>query len=266
MKRILVVILFLFSILDQALAQQEALNIAVFPYASPSNMILHQKGLKHFLQKELGSPVSIITAKNPQEYLRNVKDGSYDIIFSAPHVGRHSEVKFAYQRIAMTKGKIQGYYIVNKSSEIRTLADAKNKTMSLASKFTILHQIGIQDLKALGIEEGKNIKLEVTKNNVNAIFSLLNGSSDLALTGINIWGTLNPKYKDKLRLLQKTTKAPGFMIMGNSDMRENLRLKLQSAFLNFQKTEEGQKYIFKGFKLIDDESMKSLDDYTPVLN
>jgi len=266
MPHVLMGVLVWFMFSSQVVAQEKALKIAVFPYVSPSKILLHNKGLKHFLQKELDRPVSIITAKSSREYIDNVKKGSYDILFAAPHIGRYSEVDFSYQRIAMTKNKIQGYYVVKKTSNMKSLTDAANKTIAMASPLTILHQIALQDLKAHGVEEGNNLTINVTKNHMNAIFSLLKGTSDLALTGVKLWKNLDEKYKGELRLLDKSTKVSGFLIMGNANMHEELREKIQNALLNFHESEEGKKYVFKGFKLIDDESMKSLDKYTYILD
>ena len=248
-------------------AQERKLSLAVFPYVSPSKILVHQKGLKHFLEKELNRPISIITAKSSQNYLENVKKGDYDIIYTAPHMGRYSELKLSYQRIAMTKNNIQGLYIVKKESPMKSLADAKEKTIAMASPVTILHQITLQDLEKLNLKDGKNIKIRVTKNHMNALFSLLKGSSDLALTGVKLWKKLSPKYKDQLRLLSKSTKTTGFLVMGNpASINEKLRAQLETAFLKFNQSEAGTKYIFKGFKAIDEKGMKSLDKYIYVLD
>jgi len=266
MKSLWFVMILSLVVTGSVFAQEKKLNLAVFPYVSPSKILVHQKGLKHFLEKELNRPISIITAKSSKDYLDNVKKGKYDVIYTAPHIGRYSELNLSYQRIGMTKNKIQGLYIVKKESAMKSLADAKDKTISMASPVTILHQIALQDLNDLNLKDGKNIKVRVTKNHMNAMFSLIKGSSDIALTGVKLWKKLAPKYKDQLKLLSKSTQVSGFLIMGHASMEEKLRAQLQTALLKFGKSEAGQKYIFKGFKLIDDESMKSLDKYTHVLN
>ena len=116
LRQLLVGIILLLAISSLASAQEKALNFAIFPYTSPSKILTHNKALKHFLQKELNRPVSIITAKNVKEYWDNVQTGTYDILFAAPHLGRQSELKFSYQRITMIKNNIKGYYIVRKTS------------------------------------------------------------------------------------------------------------------------------------------------------
>lgn len=266
MKSTLIASLLLFMFSGQLLAEQKVLNFAFFPYTIPSEILEQNKELKDYLQKELNRPISLMTAKSPEEYLHNIKEGSYDIIFSAPHVARFSERKHSYQRIAMTKTKIQGYYLVKKSSDLKSLADATHKSISMAEPSTIVHQIAVQDLKALGLEEGKNINIKITKNHINSIYALIKGSSDVAVTGVKLWQELDPKYKNELRVLEESSKVPGFIVMGNDKMSKELREKIKIALLKYQESKEGEKYIFKGFKLIDDESMKSLDKYTEILN
>ncbi|MDF1882267.1 PhnD/SsuA/transferrin family substrate-binding protein [Sulfurimonas sp. MAG313] len=246
-------------------AQNKSINIAFFPYTSPSKILLHQKALKHFLQKELQVSISIITAKNIKEYINNVDNGVYDIIFTAPHIGRRSELSSSYSRLVMTKNKIQGYYIVKKESPYTELADIKNKTISMASPLTILHQIALMDLKELGIKEGENLTINITKNHMNSIFSLLKGSSDVALTGIKLWKVLKPKYKQNLKFLAGSTKIPGFLVMYNKTIDKEFSKELQKTFLRFEKSSEAKKYIFKGFKPITNDAMKLLDNYTNIL-
>lgn len=266
MKSTLIAALLVLVCTGQLLAEQKVLNFAFFPYTIPSEILEQNKEVKDYLEKELNRPISLITAKSPDEYIHNIKEGSYDIIFSAPHVARLSERKYSYQRIAMVKTKIQGYYIVKKNSDLKSFADITNKTVSMAEPSTIVHQIAIHDLKAHGMEEGKNITIKITKNHINSIYALIKGSSDVAVTGVKLWQELDPKYKNELRVLEESNKVPGFIVMGNNKISKELREKIKIALLKYQESEEGEKYIFKGFKLIDDESMKSLDKYTDILN
>jgi len=243
-------------------AKEKSLELSIFPYLTPVKIIKHNKKLKEYLSKELHRPVSIITARNFRTYVQKVKSGSYDFLFTAPHVGRFAQVKAGYQPIAMTTQHIQGYYVVKKYSKIKTLRDLKNKTISMASSIAIIHQIAVQDLKMAGIEMGQDIKHYLTKGHTNAIIALLKGHSDVALSGVNMWKKLEPKYKSQLRILQEGTKVPGFLIMAHADIKPELVSKIRQSLLKFHESEEGQGYLFKGYKNISSTMMKDLDKYT----
>jgi len=247
-------------------AKEKALEFSLFPYLTPDKTIKHNKKLKEYLAKELDRPVSIITARNITTYIENVKKGSYELMFTAPHVGRFAQVRAGYQPIAMTTQYIQGYFVVKKESQIKTLADTKGKTISIAAPGAIIHQVAIEDLKAAGVEMGKDIKHYVTKGHTNAVISLLKGHSDVALSGVNMWKKLDQKYKDQLRVLQKGTKIPGFLIMGHADMKPELVNKIKQSLLKFDQSTQGKNYLFKGYKNVTDRDMQQLDQYTDDLH
>jgi len=261
MKVFLIVTVLLGLMFSSANAGERAVEFAIFPYLTPDKIIKHHQNLKKFLAKELDHPVSIITARNIKTYIDNVKKGSYQLMFTAPHVGRFAQVRAGYQPVAMTTQYIQGYFVVKKESQIKTLADTKGKTISMAPSFAIIHQIAVQDLKAVGVEMHKDIKHYVTKGHTNAVISLLKGHSDLALSGVSMWKKLEPKYKDQLRILEKSTKIPGFLIMAHADMKPELVDKIRQSLLKFDQSAEGKAYLFKGYKNISDGEMEQLDQY-----
>ena len=246
-------------------AEKKALQLSIFPYLTPAKIINHNKKLKDYLAKELNRPVSIITARNIKTYVKNVKKSSYDLLFTPSHVGRMGQLKAGYQPMAITKQFIQAYFIVKKDSTIKKLEETKNMTISMAPPMAIIHQIAVQDLKNVDIILGKNMKHYQTKGHTNAVISLLKGYSDLALSGVSMWRKLPPKYKNNLKILKKSTKIPGFLLMGNKNLKPELIAKIKELLLRFDKSQEGKGYLFKGYKAIDKNTMKSLDKYTKDL-
>lgn len=261
----LIVAFVLFALFsEQLLAKSEPLILAFFPYVNPSKILVHNKGLKHFLEREIHRPISIVTAKNSKTYLENVKRHSYDILFSPPHLGRYSEVKHGYKNIAMTVNNIQGYYLVKKNSGLKSLSDIKGKKIAMASPLTILHQIAVNDLRNIGFIDGKNITISVMKNHMNSIFSVVKGFNDVALTGAKLWKRLPKKYKKDLKLLAKSSKTSGFFIMGDRRLDDSLIQKIQTSLLKFHTSKDGEKYVFKRFKKIGKKTSQSMDKYISV--
>jgi len=54
------------------------------------------------------------------------------------------------------------------------------------------------------------------------------------------------------------------LVMAKKDLSKNLVTKLQQFTLDFNSTPAGQKYLFQGFKSIDNATMKELDVYSGV--
>lgn len=255
--------LVLFSVSKFAFAEK-ALVLGIFPYVSPAKLIKHHQSLVQHFEQGLKRKVSIVTAKNVTDYVDQVKKNKYDIIYAAPHLARYAEKKWGYQRVSMTTHNIQAFIVVPKESSYKTLADLKGKKITVVPPLAIFHQMLINDLKQFGMQKGRDYSLNITRTNDNAIFSVVNGESDAAVTGIKLWRNLEPEYKNKLRRLAKSIKTTGFIIMAKPGLSQETIFDLKRLSLNFNDTLKGKKYLFHGLKIIDNKSMKSLDAYTSV--
>lgn len=244
---------------------QKPIVLGIFPYASPEQLIRHQKGLKDHLQQGLGRPISIVTAKNFKVFVNNAKAGVYDLVYTAPHLARLLDQEYAYQRIAMTTHHIQGVFITLKSAPYTRLSDLRGKRIGLVTPLAILSQMARKELRDAGLHVNKDYTEIKVRNYDNAMFSVVNGDSDAAITGIKLWRTLAMHYKEKLRVLEPTRPVPGFMIMARPEMDQETVKKLQQSSLSFSDTAAGKKYLFQGIMLIDDKSMQAFDEFTSAL-
>lgn len=253
---------FIISLLASELyANKKPLTLGIFPYLSMTKIIKHNKKLKQYLEKELQQPIEVITSKDFKSYLKAVKEGTFDLLFTAPHIGRYAELKAHYHTIAATRQYIQGYFIVKKNASLQTLADAKGKIISMAPDLALVHQTAVLDLKNVGITLGENITYLPAKTHTQALINLIKAESDLALSGVNIWKKLPAKHRSELRILKKSAKLPGFLLMAHQRVAPKLMNQIKKSLLKFHHSKEGIDYLFKGYELIDKERMKALDHY-----
>lgn len=245
-------------------AENEYLTLGIFPYVSSSKLIAHNKNIRKHINTTTKYNLSLVSAKNLQVYISNLKSYKYDFIFSAPHLARFAEKKYGYQRVAMTSHKIAGVYLVKKNSPLRTVDDLKGKKLSMAPAKTLLHQIALNQLNKHGIIPNKNIHIKIVNTHNNAIYDVLNNASDVAVTGIKIWKRLSAENKKKLRLLARTDPTSGFIVLAKPDINKTVVKAIQKSFLSFNNAQVAKHYIFKGFKLISDQEMESLDFHARV--
>jgi len=241
------------------------LVLGIFPYVSAEKLIRHQKGLKDHLEQGIGRPVSIVTAKNFKVFIKNAKAGAYDLVYAAPHLARLLERDYDYQRIAMTTHQIQGLFVVRKTAPYKQLSDLRNRRIALVSPLAVLSQMARKELRDVGLKANEDYTVIKMNNYNNAVFSVINNDSDAAVTGIKIWKILARQYKDKLGVLAPTRPIQGFMIMAKPDIDLETVQKLQQLGLSFNDTAAGKRYLFNGIKLIDNQSMKNLDEFTTIL-
>jgi len=248
-------------LVGQLHAQKKPLRLGIFPYLSMSKIIQHNTKLKEYLERELQQPIIIITSKDFKSHLEAVKQGSFDLLFTAPHIGRYSALKAHYQPIAATRQYIQGYFIVKKNAHLKSLEDTKGKTISMAPAIALIHQTALLDLKKSGITLGKDIHYLPAKSHTQAVINLLKDRSDIALSGVNIWKKLPKKHKSQLKVLQKSLKVPGFLLMGHERLSPTFFKQIKQSVLKFHQSKEGMDYLFKGYQPIDKSTMKRLDIY-----
>lgn len=265
MKTVIICVFSIFFSLPTLLnAATSHLTMGIFPYASTSKLVAHHKNIKKHLNSSDVYQISLVTASDVPTYISNVKSFKYDLVYSAPHLARYLEKKYGYQPVAMTTHQIRGVFITQKKSTIVRIEDLKNKTISIAPEKTILHQAALHKFNKNNLINGKNIHINVVNTHNNAIFNVVNGTSDAAVTGIKLWKKLSQRHKKELREFALTKPTTGFIVLAKPDISKEIIKDLEQSFLSFNKTPAGKTYLFKGFTAITEEAMKSLDFYSRV--
>jgi len=265
MKHIIKLIVILIASASFSSQANDDLSLGIFPYVSANKMIAHHNSLRLYLEKTLKKSIHLESARNVKQYIDNIKQKKYDLIFTAPHIGYLSEKQTGYQRVAKTDHHIQGVFIARKDSNIHSLNDTEGKKLGIAGLNTILSQVAMKQLNEYRKEPSKDITTIQTSTHNNAMYSVLNKQSDFSLTGNTLWAGFPPQHKAELNVIGTTVKVPGFMIMANPSLSKELVSKIQSALLAFAQTTEGKKYLFNGFKPIPEADMEFVAPYASNL-
>lgn len=263
---------FVFMLLPASLSQaadKKELSLGLFPYVTPAQLIQFHIPLKNYLSKTLEMNINLVTAPDFESFMTSTEKGEYDIVLTAPHMGRLAEKRDGYHRLAMTGHNVQGLFLVKKNSAINSLDDLKGKKIMVAQRISIVYQMVLQALAKKGLEDGHNVTIIETKTHNNALYAPLRDEADASVTGILLWETLGQEYKDKLKVIGSTNSVPGFVLMAHPRVTAQIQKKLQQALFDFAKTAEGKAYFesthLKAFLPIDNKTMKTLDPYTKVL-
>jgi len=260
---------FFFAPLIHASENLRQLSLGLFPYVTSAQLVQFHSPLKEYLSKTLGVEVNLVTAPDFESFMQRTKNGEYDIIFTAPHLGRLAEKRDGYRRLAMTGHNVEGIFLAKKESSINSLNDLQGKSVMVAQRISVIYQMVEQTLAAKGLIDGKNISIIETKTHNNALYAPLRDEADASVTGILLWQTLGQEYKDKLKVIGTTNTVPGFVVMSHSRLLVRIQKLLKKSLFDFAGTEEGKAYFettrLKGFLPIDSKTMKELDPYTKIL-
>lgn len=249
-------------------AGKNEISLGLFPYVSSTQLVQFHSPLKNYLSKVLGLEVNLVTAPDFMSFVERTRQGDYDIILTAPHLGRLAEKQYKYKRLAMTGHRVEGLFLVKKDSDINTLDDLKGKTVMVAQRISVIYQMVVQTLADKGLVDGKNISIIETKTHNNALYAPLRDEADASVTGVLLWHTLGEDYKDKLKVIAYTNSVPGFVVLSHPRISVVKQRKLKKALLDFGKTSEGKFYFentgLKEFLPISDKTMRELDPYTRI--
>lgn len=250
-------------------AADEPLEFGVFPYLSRGQLIEFHAPLKNYLETQLQRPVDLVTAPDFVEFTKRTQKGDFDLILTAPHMGRLAETRDGFQRVAMTTHEIQGIFLARKEAGIRTIADLKGKTLVMAQPVSIIYQMAAAHLRESGLTPGKDLTVIDTRTHNNALAAPIRREADASLTTKALWERADPETRAQLQVIGVTHVLPGHMVMAHPRVSAALVKRIQRLLLDFKHTEEGKAYFAttgqKEFVKIDDKVLKQLDPYTAVL-
>ena len=250
-------------------SENKELTLGVFPYVSAVQLAAFHTPLKDYLVKSLQRPVSLITAPDFDKFVERTSQDQYDIIITAPHLGRYAETHDGYKRLAQTGHFVQGIFLARKDSDIQKIEDLRGKSVMIAQPISIIYQMAVHLLRQKGLVPGESVTIIETRTHNNAMYAPLRNEADTSVTGTLLWQVLGEEQKDQMRVIGTTEEAPGFMVMANKRLSTKDINKIKDLLLNFHKVAGSEPYFektgYKQFVKIDDKVMKSLDPYTEIL-
>jgi phosphonate transport system substrate-binding protein len=243
----------------------ERYNLGIFPYYDPATLVSLHKPLKDFLEAELGISISMRSASNFRSFKSRAAEGIYDILITAPHLGRTAETVSGYQWIGFTLNRSHAVFVVKKDSGISSLSDLKGKAITLPPKAAIIHHVALKHLRNNGLEPNVDIKIIETNSHDNAMKSVENSSSPVAAFGKPTWDRYVLDSGKDLIKIDHSEDIPGFAILANSRINGKMVQAIREAIVRFTETDTGKDYFnksgLKGFRLAENVDFEQLDSY-----
>lgn len=250
-------------------ADKPALVLGVFPYVTPVQLAQFHTPLKDYLARQLGRPVTLVTAPDFMSFVERTRDGQYDLIITAPHLGRLAETRDGYQRLAQTGHTVQGIFLAPRDSDIERIEDLKGKRVMIAQKVSIIYQMAEQLLRQKGLVPGQTVTIVETRTHNNAMHAPLRGEADASVTGTLLFRVLEDEQKKRLRVIGTTEEAPGFLVMAHRRVSAPDVARIRGLLMDYHQSPGSEAYFsatgYERFRLVDDKVMRRLDAYTAVL-
>jgi phosphonate transport system substrate-binding protein len=113
----------------------------IFPYQSNTQLIALCSPLRDYLQRAGGQQMEIVSAPDFNSFRDRTRAGEYDIVYTAPHLGRLAEFESGFKRIAITLYRTQSVILVAKDSPLQKLADLRGKSLAIPPATAIVNML-----------------------------------------------------------------------------------------------------------------------------
>jgi phosphonate transport system substrate-binding protein len=244
------------------------LIFGVFPYLSPRLMNEQFNPLKEYLEKTLGRPIELRSAKDYSSFIEGTGRGDYDFIFNAPQLARLAQKREGLRPLAQTGYRIQIVAVTRKDSTVKSLKDLRGHSISIGARMSLTHQIMRDELRKAGLELDHDVKYLDTAYFSNVLQSVIRGDAIAGATGSSLLDSAPAEEREQMREFFRSKEVPGFIFVGHPRLGKETLAKLQKALYTFSDTPEGKVYFDKtklsDFRPVDEATMKSLDPYTEV--
>jgi phosphonate transport system substrate-binding protein len=258
------------ALLGLAAAAADEVVFGVYPYLSPTQVVDHYAPLRDYLAKTLARPVTMVSAPDFPSFIERTRKGDYDIVFTAPHMGRLAEKRDGWRRVAQTGYQMEIVTLTRVDAPIRQLEDLRGKSIAIGARDSMTYQVVNEALGHKGLALEREVKVLETASFSNVMHALTRGEADAGATSKRLWGMAPEAQRAAVREIFLSQPTPGFLVMAHPRLGEAGIASLQKALGQFKDTPEGEGFFRKtqqiDFRPIDEALMRRIDPYTAVLS
>jgi len=265
---------FLLSSSVTASQKTEPLILGVFPYISANQMMEQLSPLVKRMEEALGREITMVSAPNFMSYMERTTGGEYDLVVTAPHMGRLSQKRDGWQLVVMSSQQTATLLLVRKDSGIERIEDLRGKKMAVGNWRSVTYQMAEKALAEKGLILGKDVKVVETATFSNVVQSVFLEEVGVGATPTLLWDKwihVNEEQHQQLREIFRAKKPapPSFLVMVPPKTEQSMILQLRESLLRFNDVPEGKKFFkksqYESFLLPDQTVMKAIDPYIHVL-
>jgi len=239
----------------------EPLKLGVFPYLSAARLIKQHQPLADYLGQKLGRKIIISSASDFPGFLQRTREGRYDLVLTAPHMGALAILRDGYQPLAVGSNKLHAVIASHRDSTLNNLQQLRNARILMPPKKAIVSLLAMDTLAAAGLNPAM-LDIHFTRSHNNALQSVVKGRSDASAFSSPTYQRYLDQGGNALRVLATSVDIPGNFLVANADLEPALTASLRQALIDFDATTEGQRYFKRtrqqGFRPITESDLERL--------
>lgn len=276
LRFLFLIVAVLFSLCRPLYASQtsETLILGVFPYISANQMVEQLSPLVKRMEEALGKKITMVSAPDFMSYVERTTKGEYDLVITAPHMGRLAQTRDGWQLVVMSGQQTVTTILVRADSGIQKLEDLRGKKMAVGNWRSVTYLLAEEGLAQKGVSLGKDVEVVETATFSNVVQSVFLGEVDAGATPTLLWDKwvhVNEEQQRQLREIFRAKKPapPSFLVMVPPSTDQSTIIRLRESLLTFKDIPEGKAFLqksqYESFLPPDQEAMERIDPYVHVL-
>lgn len=247
-----------------------ALTFGVYPYLSPTQIVTQFKPLADHLAITLGRPVNLVSAPDFPTFIERNARGDYDLVFTAPHMGRLAERRHGYLPVAQTGYQIVVALVCLKETPLRGIEDLRGMPVAIGAKLSITYQVVAHALREKGIELGRDVPIILTASFSNVLETVLRGEAAVGAIPTAVLDNAAPGQRAMVRELFRTPPTPGGFVLAHPRLDAGTQAGIRDVLITLKAHPAGMRFLEQSklvdFRPLDAATLARTDPYTAVFD
>lgn len=192
-----------------ARAQAAALRVALVPFLSPMAMLAAFKPLREHLERELGRPVELYTARSVPVLVERMRREPDEVTLVPAHIARLASVDWGFTPLAGTLQRTTAQLLVRRDSALADAQALRGRSVGVLDRLSLPAVIAMIWLQARGLEPDRDYHVVPQAAIDSALYALDRGEIDalaLAATQLDVAPASAPR---QVRVLADVGTMPG---------------------------------------------------------
>ncbi|MCX7271993.1 MAG: PhnD/SsuA/transferrin family substrate-binding protein [Burkholderiales bacterium] len=249
----------------QAQKVEPTFTIGVLPNISARLILASYQPMRDYFERELRRSVDIATAADFRQFTERTLRGDYQLIVTAPNLGRVVQLEASWDPLAMYEPRIPALLVALADNPDSSPVQLRGKALALANPQSLVALAGMQWLRGQGLQEGSDYRITLAANDDSLGAVLRSGEAPLAIMSGGEFRAKPESVRKLLRVVSEITQLPGFLVMANPRLPESEKQRLKALILAFPQTEEGRRFFglsgFSNIRPVLESELKGLDPY-----
>ena len=250
---------------SSAAANSARFTIGVLPNVSARIILNNYQPMRAYFERVLGMPVDIATGLNFQDFSSRTFKGEYDLIITAPNLGRVAQMDALWDPLAIYEPKIPALLVSLKTNTNDQPQQVRGKAVAMANPQSLVALLARRWLAERQLVAEVDYKTLIVANDDSLGAVLNSGEAPLAVMSMGEYMAKTQAMRDTLRIVREIDKVPGFFVMANPKLATDKRKQLQSLILALPQAAEGAEFFnrsgFKTIRKIEPADMSFLDPF-----